>query len=243
MQRALFSFGEDPFAIRALAGVLAYGTRQPFAGAWMDSEGKLLIGRTENALTVCGTCSDEAELAAFLDMIGGEVLLMPEGLLQADLPGWTRTQTGVVLADPAPCQPCPEGEDGTARHMASILADSPSPWIQVGDRDALYVDLSHRLRHGCVHGRMRCAGGEAAACALTMGETDRGAVIGGVACRPAYRGQGLAGSALTDLCAVLQQAGKRIFLFTGEELHDFYRRYGFSVWGRWQMYGREDAAE
>ncbi len=241
MRRALFLFEKDPFAVRALAGALAYGTDQAFAGVWMDERERLLIGRMENAVTVCGECEDKAELQAFLDMIGGSVLLAPEGMLQAsELNGWRLHRCGVVLGCPDAQKMQPSVADGLPRYVAQILVDSPSPWIEVGDRDALYVDLSHRLRHGCIHARMVCRDGVPAASAVTMGETDKMAVIGGVACRAAYRGQGLGTMVLRDLCAVLQREYKDVCLFTGQELVPYYSALGFSVVGQWQEFRRED---
>jgi predicted GNAT family N-acyltransferase len=241
LQRALFLFGDDPFAVRALAGVLAYGTEQAFAGVWMDETEQLLIGRTENAVTMCGKCEDKVELQAFLDMIGGSVLLLPAGMLPAaELNGWRLHRSGIVLGRPEIQKKQQYVADCPPRYAAQILADSRSPWIEVGDRDALYVDLSHRMRHGCIHGRMLCRDGVPAACAVTMGETDRMAVIGGVACRPQYRGQGLGAMVLRDLCAVLQEKQKHICLFTGRELAEYYSALGFSVVGQWQEFRRED---
>lgn len=207
----------------------------------MDETEQLLIGRTENAVTVCGECGDKAELRAFLDVIGGSVLLAPEGMLQeTELNGWRLHRSGVVLGYPEAQKMQQYVANGTPRYVAQILADSPSPWIEVGDRDALYVDLSHRLRHGCIHARMLCRDGVPAACAVTMGETDKIAVIGGVACRPQYRGQGLGTMVLRDLCAVLQREHKDICLFTGRELVPYYRTVGFSVVGQWQEFRREE---
>ncbi len=240
MRRALFLFGNDPFAVRALAGVLAYGTEQAFAGVWMDETERLLIGRTENAVTVCGECEDKVELQAFLDMIGGSVLLVPAGMLsETELDGWRLHRSGVVLGYPDVQETQSSVADGLPRYVAQILADSPSPWIETGDRDALYVDLSHRLRHGCIHARMVCRDGIPASCAVTMGETAKMAVIGGVACRPQYRGQGLGTMVLRDLCAVLQEEQKNICLFTGRELVPYYSALGFSVVGQWQEFRRE----
>lgn len=240
MRRALFLFEEDPFAVRALAGVLAYGTGQTFAGVWLNDTERLLIGRTENAVTLCGECTDREELRVFLEMIGGEVLLTPAGMLsEADLPGWRLHRSGAVLRMIDSVNMQPYVADLSPRYVAQVLADSPSPWIEIGDRDALYVDLSHRLRHGCIHARMKYWDGVPAACAVTMGETVRAAVIGGVACRPAYRGNGLGRAVLQDLCAALQSEQKAIYLFTGAELVPYYRRNGFAVTGHWQEFRRK----
>ncbi len=240
MRRALFLFEEDPFAVRALAGVLAYGTGQLFAGAWLDDTERLLIGRTENAVTLCGECTDREELRTFLEMIGGEVLLAPEGMLsEADLPGWRLHRSGAVLRMMENAKMQRSVAEISPRYIVQILADSASPWIEVGDRDALYVDLSHRLRHRCIHARMKSWDGVPAACAVTMGETARAAVIGGVACCPAYRGNGLGSAVLQELCAALQSERKAIYLFTGAELVPYYGKNGFAVTGHWQEFRRK----
>ena len=244
LQRAVRTFGTDPFGVRALAGVLAYGTEQPFAGVWVRDNMRTLLGRTEGALTACGAAMHAEELQAFLDLTGGSTLLVPSDFLKDRMPKWTLRRSGAVFTlQTLVSSYGGAAESGSAKVVTAMLADNPSPWIELGDKAAFYTDLSHRLRHGCVRTAVRCADGRPVACALTVAETDRAAVVGGVVCERAYRDRGHAGAALQALCAALQTEHKAVFLFTGAEMVGFYQKYGFNKTGEWQEYSRAEEAD
>ena len=241
---AVRRFGADPFGVRALAGALAYGDRT-LAGVWMQDH-TTLIGRTADALTLCGAPPDvfrTAELLDFFAVTGGRTLLLPAGLLPAPpLRGWSLRRTGVVMRAAGEGRPqAPEAAVSrtvSARALTALLCAAQSPWIETGDPDALYVDLSHRLRHDCIRAFVCEADGHPAACALTDGETPRAALIGGVAAMPDQRGHGYASAALHALCAALRAEKKQIFLFTGAELTGFYWKNGFAVEREWVEFER-----
>ena len=224
-------FGGDPFGALALAGITGYGTGCAYAGAWRVGNSALL-GRLNGTFTLAGTAgaADCAALADFLPMIGCGVLCAPDG---TSVPGGIIRRSGDVMQFDGSVG----GTDGTrpadARTAAAILADSPSPWITIASPDALYVDLSHRMRHGCIRGRVACApDGTPAACAVTLAETDRAGVLA-VACRPDFRGRGYASQALRAMCGVLHIAGKVPMLMSGAEMGAFYGKNGFVVVDRW----------
>lgn len=236
LTQATQTFGGNPFGVRALAGVLAYGTAQPFTGAWVQSEQSLLIGRTESAVTVCGT-AESAEFQVFLNLVGGSSLLLPADFLHgAELPGWTLRRSGAVLRAETVSAADLQCEWGTAREVAALMVQNPSPWIEIGDADAFYTDVSHRLRHGCMRAKIIHMDEKPIACALTVAETAQAAVIGGVVCQAEYRGRGYAGAVLRALCASLQHEDKCAFLFTGNEMVPFYRKQGFVQTEAWHEY-------
>ena len=224
-------FGGDPFGALVLAGTAAYGAECAYVGAWRVGDSALL-GRLNGTFTLAGTAdaADCAALAEFLPMIGCGVLRAPMGL---SLPGVRYRRGGEVLRYAGAGGEVSGTEAADARTAAAILADSPSPWMTIASPDALYVDLSHRMRHGQIRGRMvRAADGTPAACALTLAETDRVGVLA-VACRPAFRGHGYASRALRALCGVLCGAGKVPMLMTGAEMGAFYGKNGFEVFDGW----------
>lgn len=241
LQGAIRTFGGNPFGVRALAGVLAYGTEQPFTGAWVQGRNRLLVGRTEGALTLYGNPSSAEEAFAFLNVIGGNTLLMPSAfpcaLLQSE---WQLHRAGVVLRCTGDIVPA-KAEIANAETVMEILSACESPWLEIGDRDAMYTDLSHRIRHGCIRTRICRTDGVPVACAITVGETADAALIGGVACLPSFRGHGLAGQVLQALSAALMEEKKQIFVFTGAEMVGFYQRNGFEVSDRWQEWIRKSS--
>ena len=229
-------FGGDPFGALALAGITGYGTGCAYAGAWRVG-GSALLGRLNGTFTLAGTAgaADCAALADFLPMIGCGVLRAPAGM---SLPGVRYRRGGDVLRYAGTGGEASGTEAADARSAAAILADSPSPWITIASPDALYVDLSHRMRHGCIRGRVACApDGTPAACAVTLAETDRAGVLA-VACRPDFRGHGYASQALRAMCGALCGAGKVPMLMSGAEMGAFYgknRFVAFDKWAEWEV--------
>ena len=238
--QAVARFGSDPFGVQALSGVLAYGTDRAFAGAWTVNR-TALLGRMDGIFALSGTLDSAAgaELASFLPLLGCDALLAPA---QTRIPGWEPKRRGVVLTQTSNFAECGPPEQADARALQTVLTQCASPWIRIEHPDAFYVDLSHRLRHRQIRSRLRYVSGEPAACALTIGETPAAALLG-VACRPEYRGCGLASRMLRELCADLRASGKSVFLMTGAELVAFYRKNGFECCGEWGEYGATARSE
>lgn len=98
------------------------------------------------------------------------------------------------------------------------------------DRDAFfsdwYTDVSHKLRHGLIHGRSLYADGRCVSAALTSGETKKIAVISSVATIQEYRGQGFASQVVRSLASSLPQA---VYLMTNDKkTNDWYQSIGFT---------------
>lgn len=229
--REMARFGTDPFGVLMAAGNIAYGD-QPFTGVWAVGKSAVL-GRLNRQFTLCGTLSRAvgAELAEFLPMLGCNALLAPP---ETNLPGWHTVKSGVVLRYDGTDSDALS--DGPASAYCAILSDCASDWIRIDSPDSFYVDLSHRLRHACIHGRIVYEDAKPVACALTSGETDCAAVIGGVGCLPAYRGRGYARRAVQALCALQARKRRAVYLMTGAHLVPFYRKCGFTPFGAWNEY-------
>ncbi len=92
------------------------------------------------------------------------------------------------------------------------------------------TDISHKLRHGLIHGKCIEADGRIVSAALTSGETSSSAVLSGVATLRAYRGLGHARKSVGALSAELSAGGKTVYAAVRPELTDFYNRLGFHFW-------------
>ena len=95
-----------------------------------------------------------------------------------------------------------------------------------------YVDVSHRVRHGCCRMVTESVQGRLIGSAMTIAETDTAALIGGVATLLEYRRRGVATRCITQLLNSLPQ--KTIFIAPSDERSArLYQKLGFVPDGIW----------
>ncbi len=93
-----------------------------------------------------------------------------------------------------------------------------------------YVDVSHRLRHGCCRISGIVVDEVAVAGALTVAECEQGAVIGGVGTLPDHRRRGYAGACVVALAAALSAEHKTVWIVPKHEAAQrLYASLGFVV--------------
>ncbi len=95
-----------------------------------------------------------------------------------------------------------------------------------------YVDVSHRVRHGCCH--MACIYQEnvPVSSAMTVAEADNSVLLGAVATAPEYRNRGLASRCVLDL--VRRFYGQNIYIAPANaEVSALYVRLGFCATDSW----------
>ncbi len=100
--------------------------------------------------------------------------------------------------------------------------------------ESWYVDISHRIRHGCAAAYSLNVNGEIASSAVFSSIYNDNAVLSAVQTAPNYQKHGY-GSALVShmMCDVL---GK-VFLMREKGKNElFYSRLGFENIGKWRMY-------
>ncbi len=90
-----------------------------------------------------------------------------------------------------------------------------------------YTDISHKIRHGLIHGKCLYVDNKCVSTAITSGETIDLAVISAVATKEGYRNRGFGKQVVLSLASSLD---KKIVLMTdSEELKEMYERWGFSA--------------
>jgi len=100
--------------------------------------------------------------------------------------------------------------------------------------DAWYVDVSHRIRHGCCRIAGIKEGNAVVCCAMTVSECDGAALIGAVGTLPQARGRGYASSVVLHLARELDGEGKRVLLSPKNEgARRLYEKIGFVECGEW----------
>lgn len=91
---------------------------------------------------------------------------------------------------------------------------------------AWYTDISHKIRHGFIHGKGVFENGKCISVALTSGESDEIAVISSVATLKSRRKLGHGENAVISLAKSID---KKIFLMTdNEHTAQWYKKIGFT---------------
>ena len=179
---------------------------------WQVTDGKsitALIFRMDGNIRFAGKSTDETD--EFLRIIGGN---MPTNFsvmkyYETELtPGYTEKVTHDDLRE---IYSLIYGEECTSRSF--------SAW---------YTDISHRMRHGFARGACIRQNGEIVSVALTVAESEAGAVIGGVTTHPDYRHRGLASLCVSKLAESLSIENKAVFVEVDENgPKELYKKLGF----------------
>lgn len=109
-----------------------------------------------------------------------------------------------------------------------VLKSCEKADFTVGEFDNWYVDVSHRIRHGCGHAYLiNC--NKAAACCLVAAQTEYAGLISGVAVIPQFRARGFAIALINRACEYLHQNGRIPVIECSDDMLPFYERMWFAV--------------
>lgn len=96
-----------------------------------------------------------------------------------------------------------------------------------------YVDVSHRVRHGCCHIASVVRDGQIACNAMSVAETTSDVLLGAVATHPQWRRQGLAAACIGYLIDRLADTRRVHISPVDDRARRLYEKIGFSVTGSW----------
>lgn len=219
----------DPFGCRILGALLAYGIDKPFAQFWAqyDAAGQLtaVIGRLDNAMTVCAKGAyDAEEMDCFVSAAVGYI-----GALRPVREG--ESANGLIMrlaerkerASSGDAELNPEISD-----VYAVMEECAGTGFEVPDFDAFYSDMMYRRKAKTVAAAIMRDEGMPAACGA-MHLADRTALLVMCAAAPEHRGKGFATKVVN---ALLDRAeGRDVYLMCLPSLHDFYTRFGFVTVG------------
>ncbi len=211
---ALPEIGITAGKIRALYN--AYGTSYDFCRFYR--QGNSYISALDGSFVLCGDgAADISELADFFRMSGFVEIFCSSDIGQA-LAALMNAQCDVINSMRYVRSDIRCSFDTTTplNDVYSIISegfDIPfEPW---------YLDMSHRVRHGV----SVCCTYENSAALVIQHDICGEALISQVACRKAYRGQGIAGRLVTSVAASLLPSA--VYVLCEDELISFYEKCGF----------------
>lgn len=221
----------DECAIRIDSLMRAYGADAPFVRFYTDDYGGMMSLMDATAVLYC--CENAEEWAFFITM-NPEILHVhcsaAFGRLLASVGGW-QGREGVVLKYGGNTDVVADGVC-EAPYLPNVHALLCACFDEMAPLNAWYPDVSHRLRHDCCKIAVVLDGETVVSTAMTVAETDTGALLGQVATHHEYRGRGYAKTCINSL--ISRCKGKSLYILPMTEYaRSLYEKMGFYPDGDW----------
>lgn len=222
----------DLYSIRILSLLKAYGTGYDFASFYkqIDDDGKLtaIISKLDNDITISmNKNANDNELIEFIEVIGYSSCLC------AGLKDYSRNfEQGVIMLS-------------NKKHEISL------PYVQIDDYpklmdlfnfedydsidfDAWYVDVSHRIRHGCARAYTLNVNNEIISSAIFSAIYNNDAILSSVRTLPEFRHMGYASKLVSEMMSDI--SGNLYLMRENNKNEEFYIKLGFENIDNWRMY-------
>ena len=232
----------NPFACRILSLYSAYRPDLAFVDYWMlaDAHGVCngAIARNgSNFILLLTDDSDLDEVSSFMRVAGATGILL-DGRYRLAFPG--NESTGIVMKIDAPIEYANASECfiiPDIKPVYELIAQCAGEDFAPPAFEDFYVDVNHKLRHGAMRMTGLTDNGSLAAVAMTVAESDSGAVLGAVACAPEFRRNGYASAVVRHIVNELINENKTVFLHRARHVNAaFYEKLGFADCGSWREY-------
>lgn len=231
----------DPFACRIISLYNSYNPSLAFVDYWLTADERgtangAIARNGSNFILFLTDKTDLEEVSSFMRVAGATGVLCG-GDYTLDLFGASNI-SGVVMKKEMPFEEeevqAVQPDIRAAYELIVRCADesfTPPPF------EDFYVDVNHKLRHGAMRLYGISDGDTLAAVAMTVAESESGAVLGAVACDPAYRRHGFGSAIVKHITNRLVAENKTVFLHRAQNANAaFYSNLGFEECGTWREY-------
>ena len=232
----------NPFACRIVSLYNSYHPDLAFVDYWMTTDehgvcNGAIARNGSNFILFLTPESDLKEISSFMRVAGATGILC-SGEYALDFT--SQQATGVIMKrnEPIPIEETDyevcEPDIQSAYDLICKCADEN---FEPPAFDDFYVDVNHKLRHNA----MRLYGmkheGRLAAVAMTVAESDDGAVLGAVACDPDFRRMSFGSMIVKYITNRIVAENKTVFLHRAKNANAaFYNNLGFADCGTWREY-------
>lgn len=222
----------DLFYIRIMSLIDAYGFSYDFVSFYrqISNDGKItaLISKLDGDFTLC--CLEDAdknEISEFFSVLGYSSVLCDDTFIMAN-----SFNEGVVMQNTKRCEITLPYIDIDRYPKLMELFNFID--YESADFETWYVDVSHRIRHGCAAAYTLNVNGEIISSAMFSAIYGGDAILSSVQTAPAFRRMGYASALISEMAGDI--AGK-IYLMREENLNEeFYKKLGFKNTGKWRVY-------
>lgn len=228
----IFNFdNNDLYSVRIKSLLLAYGTKYDFASFYCQyshDEITTIISKLDGDYTISAKQNaDTAELEEFLLTIGFSTVLTDRNLALN-----INFSEGAVMR-------CNKKTEIFSRYASVNEYPKLMDLFNFADYDkadfeSWYVDISHRIRHGCAKAYTLCVNDEIISSGIYSSIFNNDAVLSAVKTEPEFRKMGY-GSALVShmICDI---KGTVFLMRDKNRNEEFYRKLGFENSGKWRLY-------
>lgn len=222
----------DIFSIRIKSLLKAYGTSYDFAMFYkqIDNDNNVtsIISKLDGDFTLSAyDNADFDELKNFFITLGYNSVLSDERLLINE-----EYDTGEIMS----------ATKKTELHRSYATLDCYPKLMDlfnIDDYDSLdfeswYVDLSHRIRHGCSRAYSLNAGGEIVSSGIFSSIWENDAILTSVRTAPEFRNLGYGSVLVSEMMCDIKGT---VYLMREENKNEhFYKKLGFENIGKWRMF-------
>lgn len=226
----------DICGIKSLCQIKAYGFERDFLEIWCmrnEEEVCTIVTRFYDDITI--SSSEEADfeqLKVFLDMFYWKTVMCPKWLCEKlDLKNATVKNgykySAKLISD---CSAERLLEDDFRSAYSLISREIPGSFKESRDAFLSFLsDYTFRERRGFARGFCTHSDGKLSSVAITSAETDKNAIISGVACDSSLRKKGLGKNTVHAIAESLVKSGKKPFVIAlNESAEGFYEHIGFN---------------
>ncbi|MCH5320404.1 MAG: GNAT family N-acetyltransferase [Eubacterium sp.] len=223
---------EDIYYIRIMSLIKAYGCKYDFACFYrqIDENDMItaIISRLDGDYTLCfNDNADMDELREFFTVMGYSTILCDKSF---EFTG-SFDDGAVMSTEKRVERPCPYCEIDRFPKLMELFNFVD---YDTADFEAWYVDISHRIRHGCARAYTLNINDEIVSSGIFSSIYNDSAILSAVQTSSAFRNMGYASALITEM---LSDIRGKVFLMREMNLNEqFYIRLGFENIGKWRMY-------
>lgn len=234
----------DPFACRIISLYNSYSPELAFVDYWMIADeisgkctGAVARNGTNFILFITDDC-DLEELSSFMRVAGASSVLC-SGRYKLDLFG-SKCDTGSILIRNMPFDIIDDSLniiEPNIKDAYDLIVRCENDNFKPPAFEDFYVDINHKLRHNTMRMYGITDADRLVAVAMTVAESENGAVLGAVSCDPEYRKQGYGSSIVKYISNCLIEENKAVFLHRAKNANvSFYNNLGFAETDNWREY-------
>ena len=223
---------KDIYSLRIKSLLSSYGTKYDFAVFYcqIDAENKItaILSRLDNDWTLSHLEHyDEKELCEFFCAVGFGTILSDDSF-HFD----AAYDEGVVMSTLKKAE----------KHVQYAEIDFYPKLMDIFnfedydsiDFESWYVDLSHRIRHGCARAVSLNVGGEIVSSAVFSSIYNNDAILSSVRTSPEFRQMGYGSALVSEM--IFDVSGTVYLMRERNKNEAFYSNLGFENTGIWRMY-------
>lgn len=234
---------DNPFACRIVSLYKSYKPELAFVDYWLVMDHSLrytgAIARSGSVFVLYLTeFSDLEEISSFMRVSGASGIIC-DGKYKLDFFG-KNPKSGVIMRKTEPS----EEKSGDFSIVQPDIREAYYLIVRAADKnfkppsfEDFYVDMNHKLRHKTMRMYGVRRGRRLVSVAMTVAESNKGAVLGAVACDPAYRKSGYGSAVVSYISNRIIDDGKTVYIHRAKNANEkFYDKLGFTECGSWSEY-------